>query len=451
MSCPYAIIDPPFGWVYDYEINTLTFQLPGDYTLQTTSNYQNVEFLVVGGGGSTLSYYSGGGGGGFVDFGVLPNIPSPSLINIFVGSGGINGGSGISSQLSVNGFSSVANGGFGSENAFGASGGTVDGIPTQPGQNGNRENKNGQPGVGAGGGGFGLIDFESGGNGGNGGPMGGGGGNGGMSSFLGGNGGNGSDGTFYKGTFYGSGGGGAAGRAFLQNGTNGLGGPGAGNGSLELFGSERTPQSNLGAGAGGFGNRGDGAVDGGSGVIILTFPTPSPTPTPTPTSNICFPAGTPILTNQGNIPIEQLNPEIHTIRNKKIVGITKTITQDKFLVCFAKDSLAPNIPSQQTIISQNHCLFYQGKMTQAKKFIDSFEHVTKMKYTGEILYNVLMEEHEKMVVNNLICETLHPENGTAKLYRALQKLTPSEQVELIKKTNEYAIENKVFTSKKCRK
>jgi hypothetical protein len=182
-------------------------------------------------------------------------------------------------------------------------------------------------------------------------------------------------------------------------------------------------------------------------LISLPPPPPTPTPTPTPTSNICFPAGTPILTNQGIISIEQLNPEIHTIRNKKIVGITKTITQDKFLVCFAKDSLAQNIPSQQTIISQNHCLFYQGKMIQAKKFIDSFEHVTKMKYTGEILYNVLMEEHEKMVVNNLICETLHPENGTAKLYRALQKLTPSEQVELIKKSNEYAIKNKVFTSK----
>ena len=28
-----------------------------------------------------------------------------------------------------------------------------------------------------------------------------------------------------------------------------------------------------------------------------------------------------------------------------------------------------------------------------------------------MLYNVLMEEHDKMVVNNLICETLHPENG----------------------------------------
>ena len=27
-----------------------------------------------------------------------------------------------------------------------------------------------------------------------------------------------------------------------------------------------------------------------------------------------------------------------------------------------------------------------------------------------------MENHDKMVVNNLICETLHPENGIAILY-----------------------------------
>jgi len=36
-----------------------------------------------------------------------------------------------------------------------------------------------------------------------------------------------------------------------------------------------------------------------------------------PISNVCFPANTLISTNQGNIAIQNLNPEIHTIRNKK--------------------------------------------------------------------------------------------------------------------------------------
>jgi sugar lactone lactonase YvrE len=163
-----------------------------------------------------------------------------------------------------------------------------------------------------------------------------------------------------------------------------------------------------------------------------------------PISNICFPSGTPITCNQGIIPIECLNPDIHTIRNKKITGITQTITQDKYLVCFEKDALGKNIPSKKTIISRNHCIFYRGKMIQAKYFIGEFENVKKIKYTGEVLYNVLMEEHNKMMVNNLICETLDPKNSIAKLYSHLQNLNSKERGDYIKKYNEYVIKNKIF-------
>jgi hypothetical protein len=172
------------------------------------------------------------------------------------------------------------------------------------------------------------------------------------------------------------------------------------------------------------------------------------TPTSNPISNTCFPVGTPISCNQGNIPIEQINSDIHTIRKKKIVGITKTITQEKYLVCFEKDALGNNIPSQKTIISKNHSIFYQGNMIQAKQFVGMNDKVYKIKYRKEILYNVLMKEHDKIIVNNLICETLHPENGIAQLYRALQKLNPQEQNDLINNYNEYVIKNKTFTSKK---
>jgi hypothetical protein len=158
---------------------------------------------------------------------------------------------------------------------------------------------------------------------------------------------------------------------------------------------------------------------------------------PIPIGNICFPVGTPIKTNQGEISIEKINPEIHTIRNKPIVGITKTIyASDKYLVCFEKDSLGNNIPSQKTIMSKNHKIFYSGKMIEAYKFIGLNDKIKKLKYNGEILYNVLMEEYDKMIVNNLICETLHPENDMAKLYGACQNLNIKEQQQLIEWYNE---------------
>jgi hypothetical protein len=42
--------------------------------------------------------------------------------------------------------------------------------------------------------------------------------------------------------------------------------------------------------------------------------------------------------------------------------------------------------------------------------------VYKIKSNGEKLYNVLLEKYDKMVVNNLIVETLDPQNPIAQLY-----------------------------------
>jgi len=151
-------------------------------------------------------------------------------------------------------------------------------------------------------------------------------------------------------------------------------------------------------------------------------------------SNICFPAGTPITTNQGTVPIEKINPEIHTIRNKPIVGITRTVTQDKSVVCFEKDSLGSNIPSQQTIMSKNHGILHNGKLRKAEVFVGN-DKITKVAYNGEILYNVLMEGPDKMIVNNLICETLHPENKIAKLYKVCKNLNSEEKQKLIQNYN----------------
>ena len=133
-------------------------------------------------------------------------------------------------------------------------------------------------------------------------------------------------------------------------------------------------------------------------------------------SNICFQEKTPIKTDQGIIQIEKLNPDVNTIKNKKIVGITKTISQDKYLVCFEKDSLGLNYPTKSTTVTKQHKILYRGKMIEAEKFLGHFVGVKKAKYNGGVLYNVLMEKHEVVSANNLVCETLHPQNIIAKLY-----------------------------------
>jgi hypothetical protein len=153
-----------------------------------------------------------------------------------------------------------------------------------------------------------------------------------------------------------------------------------------------------------------------------------------PVSNTCFPANTPINTDQGIIPIEKINL-LNTIRNKKIIAITQTVTTDKYLICFEKDSISNNIPCEKTIISKNHLVFNRGNMIKAKDFIGKYKNIYKINYKNEILYNVLLEDYDKMIVNNLICETLHHDNSIAKLYCLLPNYNLEQQSQFIKEYN----------------
>ncbi len=140
-----------------------------------------------------------------------------------------------------------------------------------------------------------------------------------------------------------------------------------------------------------------------------------PTTLPPTTEPICLPAGTPILTDQGNIPIEQIDIDVHTINNKPIVAITKTITPEKNLICFEANSIGINCPLKRTIMTPGHEVLYRGKLIQAKHFLGRLEGVYTIPYNGkDILYNVLQQQHGLMKANNMILETLHPENKVAR-------------------------------------
>ena len=130
---------------------------------------------------------------------------------------------------------------------------------------------------------------------------------------------------------------------------------------------------------------------------------------------ICFPAGTPVTTDQELIAIDKLNPSKHTIRGKDIIAITQTRPLFKEIVSIEKDALSANVPSQTTEISNEHKVFYKGTMVKARDLVEMCEGVKRIPYNGETLYNVLLKKHDKMMVNNLICETLDPKNIMAKI------------------------------------
>ena len=71
------------------------------------------------------------------------------------------------------------------------------------------------------------------------------------------------------------------------------------------------------------------------------------------------------------------------------------------------------------------------------------EGVSAIIYNGERLYNVLLEKYDKMVVNNLIVETLDPNNVIAQMYSS--KFSKEKKEYLIKTWNDF------ITTKSCKK
>ena len=159
----------------------------------------------------------------------------------------------------------------------------------------------------------------------------------------------------------------------------------------------------------------------------------------------CFPAGTPVQTDQGELAIEKLVPGEHTVRGKAIVAMIRTTPLQKHIVCFEKNSLGRNVPSKQTLCSKEHKVFYNGEMIKARDLVERCNGVTMVDYTGETLFNVLLEKHGKMEINNMICETLHPKNIAAKIARMKEG---REKRTIVQALGKALKENNVFAFRK---
>ena len=131
--------------------------------------------------------------------------------------------------------------------------------------------------------------------------------------------------------------------------------------------------------------------------------------TPPPT---CFPAGTPVETEQGVVNIEKLT-KYNTIRGSPVLSVPRSYGHHS-VISIPKSSLYKNVPSQDTYCSLEHKVFYNGSMIKARNLVNKCDRVKKIPHNGDPLYNVLLSSHDCMVVNNLIVETLHPQNAAAR-------------------------------------
>lgn len=135
----------------------------------------------------------------------------------------------------------------------------------------------------------------------------------------------------------------------------------------------------------------------------------------------CFRKGSLIKTDQGNLKIENIVTGYNTINNNIIKRVTQSYNSDGVIVKIDKNSLGQNKPENDLYMQKDH-----------KLLISPFEFASllstnKISFSNsnneEILYNVLLDSHETMKVNNIEVETLNPDLLVSKYF-----MKPSAQL-----------------------
>ena len=123
-----------------------------------------------------------------------------------------------------------------------------------------------------------------------------------------------------------------------------------------------------------------------------------------------------ISTDQGRIPVEEVVPGTHTIKNKQILGIPRSVSKDK-MISFPKNSIADNIPNKETLMFPSVLVCdpkRNDSLRLARNFYKDYENVTTKDKQSEIIYNILTEDDQDCVhLNGLKCASLKHQSQVA--------------------------------------
>jgi hypothetical protein len=113
-NCPYTFFSGDiFKNIEEYPLNVVNFNLPGNYTVNVPSDSTLLSVTMTGGSGADGISKKGGLGASIVNY--FFKVKPCSIINITVGSKGINNQNGGSSSIEIDGIIYSVGGGFSAE------------------------------------------------------------------------------------------------------------------------------------------------------------------------------------------------------------------------------------------------------------------------------------------------------------------------------------------------
>ena len=152
-----------------------------------------------------------------------------------------------------------------------------------------------------------------------------------------------------------------------------------------------------------------------------------------PVATACFTEDAVVKTDQGLLLIKDITT-IHTINNKKIMGISKTISSLNKLVAIEKNAFGINKPNKKILVAPFHRFLIEGDLKEAVKLVNN-DSIYFTKYKKQTLYNVIVETQETIEVNNIIAETLDPNSLVAKLFDG--SMSKDLRSKVVKSLNSY--------------
>jgi Hint domain len=145
-------------------------------------------------------------------------------------------------------------------------------------------------------------------------------------------------------------------------------------------------------------------------ITITPTPTPTPkatpTPTPTPTGTPpCFRAGTLILTNRGEVPVEELvpgdwviSPSGNSLTVKWIgwrhIDIARSQEHHRLWpIRIQRGAIADSVPKRDLFVSPDHALYLDGRLIPAGALINGATIVQHQDIKSISYYHVELEHH----------------------------------------------------------
>lgn len=138
-----------------------------------------------------------------------------------------------------------------------------------------------------------------------------------------------------------------------------------------------------------------------------------------PSGVICFRKHSVVECDQGPVEIQDIDTSYHTIQNMRIVSVTRSLNSQGEILYVPRDTFGKNTPNQNTYISFLHKIKHNGAYTKAIDLYSLYpDKMEIVNYQG-VMYNVLLESYDSIIVNGCTVESLFPNDDIAKLYRSV--------------------------------